>query len=129
MTWIHESGVHRKNPIRERSGCGGENEIWERLRWRRPKWVKPNSSNGMVERESDRISVRRISEDVRVKRRVTMTGKDNWGYAISCCSTGVAVEIDSTDGMDTAIDLTCVVKSIIYFYNFFHIGKEGVFIG
>lgn len=26
-TWIHESRVHKKNPILERSGSGGLNEI------------------------------------------------------------------------------------------------------
>lgn len=77
-----ESRVDKKNPIRERSGSGGEKEIWERLRWRRPEWVKPNSHKGMMERESDLIRVNRISAVVServVRRRMVMM---TWSGAI-----------------------------------------------
>lgn len=80
-TWVHESRVHKKNPIRERSGCGGEMVIWVRLRLIWPEWVKLNSSSWMMDRVSDLSSVWWISAEVRVKRRV-MVMMMTWKEAI-----------------------------------------------
>ncbi|KAD6795783.1 hypothetical protein E3N88_06679 [Mikania micrantha] len=95
-TWIHESRVHKKNPILERSGSDGEKEIWERLTCRWPEWVKPNSLIGMVDRESDRISVRRISADVKVKRG-TVNGVELCGLGTLKTNTLETTTIPSVD--------------------------------
>lgn len=52
--------MHRKKPSFERSGgvCDGEvSDSLETLSSRMPLWVKPNSSNGMMARESEWIEV------------------------------------------------------------------------
>lgn len=69
-TWIQESRVQRKNPTLERSSLETSGmEILERLSWRWPVWVKPNSSKGIKGRPSNRISLNRISARAVAERR------------------------------------------------------------
>lgn len=73
-TWSHESLVQRKKPsfVRSRYWLGFERDILETLSSRRPRWVNPNSSKGMIGRSSERTSDDRISARVREVRERNM---------------------------------------------------------
>lgn len=68
-TWSHDSRVQRKNPTLERSMLlRVERVIPVTLSSRRPVWVNPNSSMGIMGRLSDLILVERISAEERKTR-------------------------------------------------------------
>lgn len=79
-----------------------------------PEWVNPNSSNGMVNRESDRISVERISAKVvarRIAEQATKKRKDLEKHAIFRGIWDQKLTTSPTDCRQTAIGVNVLSSS------------------